>query len=109
MKIALSFMLLAALVALPLAGETISNKKFVSVAGMQLPDGQDAAIEAGETLVARVVNVAIAARIGFKDLKKGDEVQVTLMSAQRDKKLKLMHVPSNQVVTLNFEEIKVTY
>ncbi len=109
MKIALSFMLLAALVALPLAGETISNKKFVSVAGMQLPDGQDAAIEAGETLIARVVNPAIAARIGFKNLKKGDEVEVTLMSSQRDKKLKLMHAPSKQTFTLNFEEVKITY
>lgn len=106
MRIAMCVIVLAALVSAPLAAETISNKKFVSATGLQLPEGQDAAIEPGETLLARVVNPALAARIGLKDLKKGDEVEVTLTTSQRDKKLKLMHVPSNQMASLNFEEVK---
>jgi hypothetical protein len=57
-----------------------------------------------ETLVARVVDVTAAARIGLEGLQRNDEMQVTLMG-QRDKKLKLMHVPGNQAITPNFEQV----
>jgi hypothetical protein len=51
-----------------------------------------------------VVGVTAAASIGLKGLQRNDDVQVTLMG-QRDKTLKLMHVPGNRAVTLSFEEV----
>ncbi len=65
-------------------------------------------INEGQTLTAKVLNVAALAKIGLKGAKIGEAVEVLLLSP-KDKKLKLMHIPSSQAVTRNYSRIEVEY
>jgi hypothetical protein len=108
MKLALTPLLLAALAALLLAAVTIDTAKFAQATGVRLGCGAKVTIEEGQTLSARVVNVAVLARLGLKGAGSGEVVQVTLLSV-KDRKLKLMHVPSGSEVTMNYDDAIVSY
>ena len=108
MKLIVALLVIAAIVALPLAAATFDNAKFAQATGVRLDGGAKVNINEGQTLTAKVVNVAALAKIGLKGARIGEAVEVLLVSP-KDKKLKLMHIPSSQAVTLNYSIIEVEY
>jgi hypothetical protein len=107
-KTAITILLLAALAALPLAAVTFDTAKFAQATGVRLDGGAKVNMAEGQTLKAKVVNAAVLARLGLKGAKPGEVVQVTLLST-KDKKLKLMHVPSGAEVTMNFNDAIISF
>jgi hypothetical protein len=108
MRLTLTLLILATVAALPLAAATLDTAKFAQVSGVRLDGGAKVTIAEGQTLAAKVVNAATLAKIGLKGAQNGEVVEVILLSP-KDKKFKLMHVPSNQAVTLNFAEVNIDY
>jgi hypothetical protein len=107
-KLTFAVLLIAALAALPLAAVTFDTAKFAQATGVRMDGGAKVNIAEGQTLTAKVVNATVLAKLGLMGAKSGEAVEVTLVSLT-DKKLKLMHVPSNQAVTLNYSKIEVEY
>jgi hypothetical protein len=108
MKLTFTLLLLAAVAALPLAAVTFDTAKFAQATGVRLDGGAKVNIAEGRTITAKVVNAAVLAKLGLKGAKPGEVVQVTLLST-KNKKLKLMHVPSGGEVTMNYDDAIIEY
>jgi hypothetical protein len=87
------------------AGEmsaSINSAKLKSQYGVQLAaQGARVVAAVGQTLDATVTNAVTLAKCGLKGDKTGEAIKVTLLEG---KKFKLMHVPSGNEVTMNFND-----
>ena len=93
MKLTLTLLIFALVAALPLAAATLDTAKFAQVSGVRMDGGAKVNIVEGQTLAAKVVNVAVLAKLGLKGAKNGDVVQVTFHGK---KGWSFLHVPSGQ-------------
>jgi hypothetical protein len=93
MKLTFTLLILAVAAALPLAAATLDTAKFAQATGVRMDGGAKVNIVEGQTLEAKVVNVAVLARLGLKGAKNGEVVQVTFHGK---KGWSFLHVPSGQ-------------
>ena len=94
-KLPFALLVIAVATALPLAAATFDNAKFAQATGVRLDGGAKVNINEGQTLTAKVVNVAALAKIGLKGARNGEAVEVT---SQGKKGFSFLHVPSGRRV-----------
>jgi hypothetical protein len=93
-----SFILLFIAVPLAMAAVLLDNGNLASHFGVQLREGVQVNATENQVLEAVVVNPSRLAKIGLQGARKGDAIQLTLIS-ERERKLRLLHVPSGNEVT----------
>jgi hypothetical protein len=97
-----SVLALAVLMALPAWGILVDCQDYLSQAGVRLGSGQLDLAE-GQMIEGTVALPMALARHGLNGVKKGDAVQVTFI---RDRRFKLMHVPSGASVEITYRPKK---
>ena len=84
------------LLAAPMSGRWAAS--FTSQIGIQPVDRQ--ALELGATTFGTIVDAAQLSKLGFKGIKAGDKVQITLMEGNK-LKISIMAVKQEQIIQLN--------
>jgi hypothetical protein len=102
MKLTLTPLIFALVATLPLAAAALDTAKFAQVTGVRMDGGAKVNIVEGQTLAAKVVNVAALTKLGLKGSKNGDVVQVTFHGK---KGWSFLHVPSGH--RLEYVEVGV--
>lgn len=93
-----TMMLILLLAPLALAGVQLENKDLEFNWGVVTRAGTNIEVAENQTIEARVTDPSKLANVGLKGSRKGDRIQLTLIS-ERERKVKLMHVPSGAEVT----------
>jgi hypothetical protein len=73
----------------------IDAVKFARATGVELAANGKVAVQAGQPIMAKVANQAVLAKLGIKDTKSGEPVEVTYVGK---KDWKFVHVPSGQAI-----------
>lgn len=85
----------------------INSAKFTEQYGLKFSvKGEIVTLTTNQVLKARVVNVELFSKIGFKDIHNGDLVKVTL---QEGNQFKIQHVNSGNEVTFIYNDNIVDY
>jgi hypothetical protein len=93
------FLLLGAGVALaePMGtSKQIDAAQFARATGVELAANGKADVQVGQPIMAKVVDPAVLTRLGIKDAKNGEFVEVTYLGK---KDWKFVHVPSGQAIS----------
>jgi hypothetical protein len=99
-----SLLALAVLMALPAWGIHVEFQDFIAQVGVRLGDGQGQMEFAPDQMIAGAVALPmVLARHGLRGVKEGEAVQVTFI---RDRRFKLMHVPSGVSVEITYRPKK---
>ncbi|MFV9644722.1 MAG: hypothetical protein ACNYWU_02755 [Desulfobacterales bacterium] len=84
--------------AAPLADTSAGYEDFYSQSGIQ-PSGDLNTMELGQTTFGTVMDAAQLSKLGFKDTKAGDKVQLTLLKGDK-LKISVMSVKQEKIIQL---------